>query len=730
MDQQHSISFEKAVEEFIFILSRASLNCAERFELLLELACRYLKMDVGGVVISKDGSLEVSTLVTTKSRDVRDYSQTDFNFPSSFAESTFNTDDVYCYIESSRSKFIRYRSFIGYRLIVNGEKYGLIGFLSEAIERKEFLVTEKTFIRMLAVAVERQFEREVFVKVLEHQREFEKFMTTISTEFINLPLEKVDDGIRDALRKIALFANVNFSYVFLFKNNNTKMDIAYWWIDNNSEPRFRLKNIEVKKYKASLNPILNREVVDFPDIEALGEEALAEKKIAAFQQVRSAILVPMIYINNCIGLVGFASRKSRQSYDPEQVKLLKMASNILASAVEYRRACEAVKSLELQMFNAQKLESLGVLAGGIAHDFNNLLMGILGNAGLALQSSPPRSGSRIYIRRIEKITQRAADLTNQLLAYSGKGKFFVEPLNLSEIIAEMSELLDALLPKRHYIRFNLADDLPDIKGDESQLSQVVMNLVLNAADASAGKPAVITISTGLISVDRDFLMGAYLCDETTEGVYAYLEVSDNGCGMDSQTVSKIFDPFFTTKSSGHGLGLASVLGIARAHCGIVRVKSEISKGTKITVLFPCCGKQEARAETEAASSIEQLNSRGLILVVDDEEWVRDVVSEYLKQYGFGVLTAESGETALSIFKETSARIDVAIVDMSMPDMDGLNLYDEMLRISPYVKVILSSGYAEQQIAKQCENRSLAGFIQKPYVPESLVEKLIEVLSST
>jgi signal transduction histidine kinase/CheY-like chemotaxis protein len=586
---------------------------------------------------------------------------------------------------------------------------------------------EKSFAKLIARYVSNELMRDRMKSSLRYRTEFEKLVLEISRDFINLAIEQVDDGIKSALRKIADFAGVDLSYIFLFKDNDTKMDITHWWAADDLKPKFRLKDVQVKKYSWVTRHILNRQVAFFTDLEAIPPEAAAEKRFAEGQGIKSAIIVPMIYSGACIGLVGFASRREKKTFDEGVVNLLKMVGHILASAVEYKRSQESVRNLEAQMLHAQKLESLGVLAGGIAHDFNNLLMSILGNATTALRDLPQCSSARTHIGRIEKTAQHAAELTNRLLAYAGKGKCFVEVLNLSGCVKEMMNLLGPAVSKKTRIVCNFANDLPTIEGDATQISQVIMNLVTNASDALDDRNGTITIGTGLVAVDRKYLMGTYLSDDTPEGVYVYLRVTDTGCGMSKETISRIFDPFYTTKATGRGLGLAAVLGIVRSHRGTIKVRSIAGEGSTFTVLFPCSATQNLPATGETKYR-KELRGKGRILVIDDEQAVLDVVAEMIQHSGFDVVKAQNGREALAAVAKDPQSIDAAVVDMTMPDMSGEVVCRELLNIHRNLKIVLTSGYSEQHVRRQCEDQVFTAFIQKPYPPEVLVGKLVNLLN--
>ena len=262
---------------------------------------------------------------------------------------------------------------------------------------------------------------------------------------------------------------------------------------------------------------------------------------------------------------------------------------IVRDIAERKRVEEERRKFEEQIRHSQKLESLGVLAGGIAHDFNNLLMGILGNVGITLRELSKDSPVRRFIVNIQESSQRASSLCRQMLAYSGKGMFVIQAIDLNEVIVEMRDLMEASVSSSTLLKYNFADKLPAIEGDPAQIHQVIINLITNASEAMGEKAGLITLTTGAMKCDRDVLKDVYMGEDLKEGEYIYIEVSDTGCGMDKETLSKMFDPFFTTKFIGRGLGLAAVLGIVRSHNGAVKVHSEPGKGTEFRVLFPSTG---------------------------------------------------------------------------------------------------------------------------------------------
>ena len=410
---------------------------------------------------------------------------------------------------------------------------------------------------------------------------------------------------------------------------------------------------------------------------------------------------------------------------------LQLLEGFLSDITEKKRAEEERRGLEAQVQQAQKLESLGVLAGGIAHDFNNLLMGILGNADLALDEISPASPARQSIKNIETAGKRAAELCRQMLAYSGKGRFVIEALNLNEVVEEMAHLLRAAISKNAILRYQFAEHLPAVEADATQMRQVIMNLITNASDAIeeksavAGAQGVISIMTGVLDCDAAYLRNAPLDEALPEGRYVYIEVSDTGCGMDAATREKIFDPFFTTKFTGRGLGLSAALGIVRGHRGVLKIYSEPGQGSSFKLLFPALT-QAAETSQEEARPPEDWAPSGTVLLVDDEEAVRGVGKRMLEKIGFEVLTAEDGRQALALFEQHRNTISCVLLDLTMPHMDGEQTFRELRRIREDVPVILSSGYNQQEITNRFVGRGLAGFVQKPYQMATLAQALREV----
>ncbi|MDQ5985615.1 MAG: Sensor histidine kinase RcsC [Syntrophus sp. SKADARSKE-3] len=398
-----------------------------------------------------------------------------------------------------------------------------------------------------------------------------------------------------------------------------------------------------------------------------------------------------------------------------------------------KRLEEERLDMERSLLHAQKLESIGLLTGGIAHDFNNLLMAILGNLELALGDISPVSKARPFIKNAAQASKRAADLTQQMLAYSGKGHFVTKALNLAELVEENIHIFKAGIPKSVTLNLQLKRDLPVIFADAGQVQQVVMNLITNAAESIIEENGSVTLSTGLaFCSDIDF-EHSRITEKPNPGQFAYLEISDTGCGMDEETKKRLFDPFFTTKFTGRGLGMSAVLGIVRGHKGALFVDSEIGRGTTVKVLFPIWERRcfPRRPSNASSRPHHRANHKpaisDTILVVDDEVAILNLCKARLERLGYRVLMAADGKEAVDIFREHVLDIVCVILDLTMPRMDGLSAFRELRLINPKIKVILSSGYNEEEATKHFIDTGLAGFIQKPYELKDFRKELERVI---
>jgi two-component system cell cycle sensor histidine kinase/response regulator CckA len=370
----------------------------------------------------------------------------------------------------------------------------------------------------------------------------------------------------------------------------------------------------------------------------------------------------------------------------------------------------------------EKLDSLGLMAGGVAHDFNNYLLAILGNADLLDRDLAAGKAGDDLLMEIRKAAGRAADLCNQLLAYAGRGQAQFQNLDLSAIVQEMVPMLKVAISRKIVLRLDLEHGLPLVEGDLAQLHQLVMNLVVNASEAIGNRQGGITLSSGrgVLPAGEGALcsLGGGSSDENM----VFLEIKDDGSGISPELQSRIFDPYFSTKIPGRGMGLATVLGTVRSHQGALCIMSSNQEGTALRVYFPQSRTDQSRVP-KAASTGVALPGRGTILVVDDEEYLRVLCSRMLQRLGYQVLLAAGGVEALDLYQSHSGRIDGVILDLVMPVMDGLEVLERLLSLDPEVRVVMTSGYHEQEIAARFSGKGIAGFLQKPYVLSDLGEAL-------
>ena len=394
---------------------------------------------------------------------------------------------------------------------------------------------------------------------------------------------------------------------------------------------------------------------------------------------------------------------------------------------ERRKNEEEQRRLERQMQHAQRLESLGVLAGGVAHDFNNLLVGILGNASLALMDLSDDSPLHEAVTQIELAARRAAELTQQILAFAGKGRTDTQEVNLSGLVREMGQLLEPAVSKKAHISYVLPDSLPAVKGDPGQIRQVVMNLIINASDALGGKPGTISVGTSECEVapaGGPELVGDGVLEP---GRYVALRVEDTGCGMTPETVARIFEPFFTTKFTGRGLGLAATLGIVRSHGGGISVTSRSGEGTTMTVLLPPSQSVASDPDSGKRSGGPKWTGGGTVLVVDDEPSVRKLARAALSRSGFTVVEAENGAEGVVMALDPAGDVDVVVLDLTMPEMDGIEALAAIRARDPELPVLISSGYPPEEVVLEREPGEPTGFLKKPYGPMELLDAVSGLL---
>ncbi len=390
-------------------------------------------------------------------------------------------------------------------------------------------------------------------------------------------------------------------------------------------------------------------------------------------------------------------------------KLVKVIEH-LRDITMAKEADSRSRKLEEQIKITQKLESLGVMAGGIAHDFNNILMTVLGSADLAIREVKDNENLNVLLQDIIGASRRATELAGQMLDYSGRRESHRLPVNMNQIIRETTHMLEVTVSRKTKLEYHLSNDLPSIHADPTQVRQIAMNLLTNASEALEEHTGVVTISTSTSYCTKEFLSDTYLDDNLPEGDYALLTVTDSGSGMSMETIERIFDPFFTTKFTGRGLGLAAVLGIVRSHLGAVRIKSEPGHGSTISIYFPVCDEAETIEESQTVSDSD---GTGCILVVDDEDAVREVTGKMLEKAGYSTVYACNGREALEFFKEKPHGLNCVILDLTMPVMDGIEAYDRITELAPDLPIIISSGFSRDRIMRKFTGKDIAGVLHKP-----------------
>jgi len=389
------------------------------------------------------------------------------------------------------------------------------------------------------------------------------------------------------------------------------------------------------------------------------------------------------------------------------------------------RLAERERALyEKRVRESQRLESLGILAGGLAHDFNNLLTVILGNSRVVFDDLDKESPLRARLARVRSAAEQAARLTGQMLTYAGQGAVALELVSLSRVVENMRLLLESCLEGGRLLELHPDERLPVVEADPGQMRQVVLNLVVNAAESMEGREGAVAVRTSTMFADAADLAESFGSRDLAPGEYVVLEVTDCGRGIDPEQRSRLFEPFFSTKSHGRGLGLSVVLGIVRAHGGAVQVSSEPGHGTTFRVLLPPSPRALERSRRATPEP-----SKPTILVVDDDDDVREIAMAFLERSGFDVISANSGHKAIETLRARSGEIAAVVLDLAMPELNGASTAAELRRIRPRMPILLISGFNEEQAQERFPKLDSAGLLQKPFEPEALVERLRALLAA-
>ena len=443
--------------------------------------------------------------------------------------------------------------------------------------------------------------------------------------------------------------------------------------------------------------------------------------------------IRMIGVDYDVTEIKEAEQELQQMHDELELRVaartreLSEANARLEHEIVERARTEAERlRLERQMVQTQKLESLGVLTAGVAHDFNNLLVTIMANSELALSDLAEGSGARDFVKRSVEAAERASELTQQLLSYSGKAQVSPKVLDLSLLVSDMADLLDVSTGSKVVLQLDLAKEPVPVRAAATQMRQIVMNLITNAVEAMP-EGGVVRIQTSTLDSAPPSVGRLYRSGPTESVPYGFVAVSDAGPGLDRETCSKIFDPFFTTKFLGRGLGLASVLGIVRSHQGVIAVDSGEESGTTFTTLLPAVNGEPIRDDQPQVDSAWQVT--GKVLVVDDDQAVCAAASAMLQHLGFDTIEAFRGREAIDLFEQLHSEIRFVLLDHAMPEMNGAETLFRLREINPKVPVIITSGYSEPEIAMSSNEAHPVAFIQKPYRLDRFTKAVRAVLNA-
>jgi len=564
-------------------------------------------------------------------------------------------------------------------------------------------------------------------ETLQYALKFETLLTTISTHFINIAPDEIDHGINHSLKVLGEFAGVDRSYIFLLTDDGVKLEKTHQWCAEGIKQSIQTpKELSVNTFPWLIQEIKKLKVVHIAHIADLPPEAVAEKEIFQAQGIRSLLIVPLTYNGTALGFLGFDSVQAERVWVNEIVTPLKIVGEMFVNALERKRVGEALRKSEEQLRWSQKMEGIGRLAGGIAHDFNNLLTGIKGFSILARNALTPGDRVREDIEEVLKATNRAVNLTQQLLVFSRRQITKPSVLNLNDLVFNIDKMLRRILGEDIEMVILPASDLSPVKVDPAQFEQILINLAVNSRDAMP-KGGKLTIETAKVTLDPKFTRQH---PEVKPGEYVMLAFSDTGIGMNKEVKEHIFEPFYTTKEMGKGtgLGLATCYGIVKQSGGYIYVETKPHQGTTFQIYLPQVEQDiDALPVHKEAASLSQ--GTETILVVEDEPSVRKFALRILSQQGYHTLQAHNGSEALSIYKRHKGDIHLLLTDMVMPQMSGYELAKHLLSLRPDIKILFMSGYMNETITYHEMIEPNTAFLQKPFTLDTLILKVREVLDT-
>ncbi|MFC1489692.1 PAS domain S-box protein [Candidatus Latescibacterota bacterium] len=529
------------------------------------------------------------------------------------------------------------------------------------------------------------------------------------------------------LETIGRAVSTDRAYLFRFSYGLQTMSNTNEWCADGIKPQIdNLQNVNTDIIPWWTKKISNLETILIEDLETLPEEASAEKEFLEVQNIKALVAVPIILKDKTLwGFMGFDETKSKRKWRDYEISTLQVISNMIAKYIDRNISDKERKKLEDQLFHSQKMESIGRLAGGIAHDFNNTLTGIMGYAELLkMKFDDPNSMESEAVSVILEGTERAANLTKQLLGFARGGKYLPVTLKINDIIKETNKLTEKSFSKDIKVTFYLDPDINYVKADKSQMEQVITNLIINAKDAMPFGGHLLYESEN-VYLDEDF---GSKYENFKAGKYVKFSVLDSGSGIPKELHKKVFEPFFTTKKigAGVGFGLATVYGIVKNHEGYIELFSEVNEGSRFTVYLPSVENEQTSSPNIDERPFARSNGE-LIMIVDDEEEVRSITRLQLEHIGYKVILVPGGKKAVSIYEKRRDEIDLVLLDVIMPEMDGLETFKKLKIMNPDIKTIVMSGFSKKGKASDLLNLGAQGFVQKPFRLAELSETISNVL---
>ena len=606
-------------------------------------------------------------------------------------------------------------------------------------------------------------ERKRTEEALKYRLDLVVLMSAISMMFINLKAEEIDQGISQALEQIGRYTKVDRCFMFLKNEDGTEINLIHGWFTEGLESRKQnLQGLKIENFTWWMKLLEQSNHIYLHDLSELPAEAVFEKKVLEMVPVQSILAVALRQQGQLVGFLGYATVFQPKTWGKEDIALLETMAGVFVNAIDrqqvgrelakysehleelveertsdltkaneqlHRDMLERIKAetekeeLENKLRQSQKMEAIGRLAGGVAHDFNNILTGITGYIELILAAQPPGDSLAVDLQEIRKAALRATDLTNQLLAFSRKQIISPQIVDLNEIVDSGKKMLGRIIGEDMQLQFTPKSDLWRIKADPSQINQILINLAANSRDAMPHGGKII-VETNNIYLDERF---CFTHPEAEPGPYIILSVTDNGLGIDPEILKHIFEPFFSTKEKGKGtgLGLATVYGIVTQNKGFITVSSDMGLGTTFKIYFP-----RAEGSPTVADRSTRINlplGTETVLIVEDEEMVRRLAIRILEKQGYKILEAQDGYDALSKYEYYEGKIDLLLSDVIMPNMNGKELFENLRRGRPMLRVLYMSGYSEDAIAHHGVLDEGTNFIQKPFNVDSLTKKVYDVL---